>query len=211
MRGSSVGARSASVPFIINSAAIIIRVCAVWATLWELAGFSRKVDRHRPGVCGLPSRCKTLLRPGQRRYLRFMFVFYLPILRTSTLGVRTCPDISPSKIDSSKIRVLQNAPFLSNPARDRIAPDFTIRHLVWPIVALQRRMRFSARLAGFCKGRWHQRRARKADLASFSVFVSNLDFRVPRLRQREERAADRAVQRRKRGHPRGPEAGDTAA
>ena len=35
--------------------------------------------------------------------------------------------------------------------------------------------------------------------ASFSVFVSNRDFRVPRLRQRGERAADRAVQRRKRG------------
>ena len=30
-------------------------------------------------------------------------------------------------------------------SRDRIAPDFTIRHPVWPIVALQRRVRFSAR------------------------------------------------------------------
>ena len=89
--------------------------------------------------------------------------------------------------------------------RDRIAPNCTIRHPVWPIVALQRQMRFSAQLAGFCRGRCHQRRARRAELASFSVFVSNLDFRVPRLRQRGERAADRAVQRRKRGHPRGPE------
>ena len=49
---------------------------------------------------------------------------------------------------------------------------------------LQRRVRFSARLAGFCRGRCHQRRARRAEEASFSVLVSNLDFRVPRLRQR---------------------------
>ena len=33
--------------------------------------------------------------------------------------------------------------------RDRIAPTCTIRHPVWPIVALQRRVGFSARLAGF--------------------------------------------------------------
>ena len=56
------------------------------------------------------------------------------------------------------------------------------------IVALQRRVRFSARLAGFCRGRCHQRRARRAELASFSVLVSNLDFRVPRLRQIGKRA-----------------------
>ena len=68
--------------------------------------------------------------------------------------------------------------------RDRIAPDCAHRHPVLQIVALQRRMRFSARLAGFCRGRCRQRRARRAELASFSVFVSNLDFRVPRLRQR---------------------------
>ena len=55
--------------------------------------------------------------------------------------------------------------------RDRIAPNCTIRHPVcklWPIVALQRRVRFSARLAGFCRIRWHQRRARRAERASFS-------------------------------------------
>ena len=79
-----------------------------------------------------------------------------------------------------------------------------------PIVALQRRMRFSARLAGFCKGRWHQRRARRAERASFSAFVSNLYFRVPRLRQIEERAltgpcgsgkeATREAQNRGRGY-----------
>ena len=68
--------------------------------------------------------------------------------------------------------------------RDRIAPNCTIRHPVWPIVALQRRVRFSARLAGFGRGRCHQRRARRAEEASSSVFVSNRDFRVPRLRQR---------------------------
>ena len=54
-------------------------------------------------------------------------------------------------------------------------------------------VRFSARLA------------RRAERASFSAFVSNPDFRVPRLRQIGWRAADRAVRRRKRGHPRGPE------
>ena len=68
--------------------------------------------------------------------------------------------------------------------RDRMARDCTIRHPVWPIVALQRRVGFSARLAGFCRDRCHQRRARRAELASFSVLVSNRDFRVPRLRQR---------------------------
>ena len=73
-------------------------------------------------------------------------------------------------------------------SRDRVAPNCAIRHPVWPIVALQRRMRFSARLAGFCKGRWHQRRARRAERASFPVFVSNPDFRVPRLRQIGKRA-----------------------
>ena len=72
--------------------------------------------------------------------------------------------------------------------RDRMARDCTIRHPVWPIVALQRQMQFSARLAGFCRGRCHQRRARRAELASFSVFVSNPDFRVPRLRPIGERA-----------------------
>ena len=86
--------------------------------------------------------------------------------------------------------------------RDRIAPDCPIRHTVWPIVALQRRVRFSARLAWFGRGRCHQRRARRAERASFSAFVSNPDFRVPRLRQIRWRAADKVVRRRKRGHPR---------
>ena len=52
-------------------------------------------------------------------------------------------------------------------------------------------MRFSARLAGFCRSRWHQRRARRAEKDSFSVFVSNLDFRVPSLRQMGRTGADR--------------------
>ena len=69
-----------------------------------------------------------------------------------------------------------------------MARDCTIRHPVLQIVALQRRMRFSARLAGFYRGRWHQRRTGRAELASFSGFVSNPDFRVPRLRQIGERA-----------------------
>ena len=86
-----------------------------------------------------------------------------------------------------------------------MAPDCTIRHPVWPIVALQRRMRFSARLAGFYRIRCHQRRARRAERASFSAFVSNPDFRGTRLRPNRRTGADRAVRRRKRGHPRGPE------
>ena len=94
--------------------------------------------------------------------------------------------------------------------RDRIAPDFTIRHPVWPIVALQRRVGFSAPLARFCRGRWHQRRARRAERASFLGFVSNRDFRVPRLHPVGERAltgpcsvgreATRGVQNRGQGY-----------
>ena len=76
-----------------------------------------------------------------------------------------------------------NSLFFRVSNRDRIAPNCTIRHPVWPIVALQRRVRFSAQLAGFCRIRWHQRRARRAERASFSGFVSNPDLRVPRLRQ----------------------------
>ena len=78
-------------------------------------------------------------------------------------------------------------------SRDRIAPNCTIRRPVRPIVALQRRVRFSAPLAGFSRIRCHQRRARRPEQASFLVWVSNLDFRVPRLRQIGERAADRAI------------------
>ena len=95
-------------------------------------------------------------------------------------------------------------------SRDRIALNCTIRHPVRPIVALQRRMRFSARLAGFCRGRWHQRRTGRAELASFSGFVSNRDFRVPRLRKVGEQAltgpygigkeATRGVQHRGQGY-----------
>ena len=70
-------------------------------------------------------------------------------------------------------------------SRDRIAPNCTIRHPVWPIVALQRRVGFSARLAGFSMIRCHQRRARRAERASFSDLVSNPDFRGTSLRQME--------------------------
>ena len=86
-------------------------------------------------------------------------------------------------------------------SRDRIAPNCTIRHPVWPIVALQRRMRFSAPLARFCRIRCHQRRARRAELASFSGFVSNRDFRVPRLCPNKRTGADRAARRRKKKCP----------
>ena len=89
--------------------------------------------------------------------------------------------------------------------RDRIAPTCTIRHPVRPIVALQRRMRFYARLAGFCRDRCHQRRARRAERASFSGFVSNPDFRVPCLRPNRRTGADLAVRPPRRSHPSDPE------
>ena len=38
-------------------------------------------------------------------------------------------------------------------------------------------------VGGVFKGRWHQRRARRAEGASFSDLVSNLDFRGTSLRQ----------------------------
>ena len=91
--------------------------------------------------------------------------------------------------------------------RDRIAPDCPIRHPVWPIVALQRRTRFSARLAGFYRITWHQRRARRTERASFSVFVSNPDFRVPRLRPIGERTLTGPCGGGKKGHLRGPNQG----
>ena len=119
------------------------------------------------------------------------------------LACAQCGCFAFSCFEDFAIRV--NSLFFVVSSRDRIAPTCTIRQPVWPIVALQRRVRFSAPLARFCRIRCHQRRARRAEEASFSVFVSNLDFRVPRLRQKGERAADRAVQRRKRGRPRGPE------
>ena len=43
-------------------------------------------------------------------------------------------------------------------------------------------------VGGVLQVRCHQRHAGRAELASFSVLVSNLDFRVPRLRQIKERA-----------------------
>ena len=95
--------------------------------------------------------------------------------------------------------------FLMVSSRDRIAPNCAIRHPVRPIVALQRRMRFSARLAGFCRDRCHQRRARRAERASFSAFVSNPDFRVPRLRPNRRTGADLAVRPPRRSHPSDPE------
>ena len=66
-------------------------------------------------------------------------------------------------------------------------------------------MRFSARLAGFCRDRCHQRRPRRAERASFSAFVSNPDFRVPRLRPNRRTGADLAVRPPRRSHPSDPE------
>ena len=90
-------------------------------------------------------------------------------------------------------------------SRDRIAPNCTIRHPVWQIVALQRRMRFSARLAGFCRVGVTRDALEGLNGPHFRHSSLIPIFRVPRLRQIGWRAADRAVRRRKRGHPRGPE------
>ena len=77
---------------------------------------------------------------------------------------------------------------------DRIAPACTIRHPVCLIVALQRRVGFSAWLAlGFAEIGVTRDALEGAELASSSVFVSDRDFRVPRLRQIGERALTGAV------------------
>ena len=89
--------------------------------------------------------------------------------------------------------------------RDRIAPNCPIRHPVSQIVALQRRVRFSARLAGF--GRVGVTRDALEGLKRphfrFWSLISIFECHV--CAKGGERVADRAVQRRKRGRPRGPE------
>ena len=89
--------------------------------------------------------------------------------------------------------------------RDRIAPTCTIRHPVLQIVALQRRVRFSARLAGFGRGsvtRDAQEGLKRPHFRFWSL-ISIFECHV--CAKGGERVADRAVQRRKRGRPRGPE------
>ena len=110
-------------------------------SFWKVRRISRNARRStatEPRACGVPSRCKTPLLI-RRTIETFVLYSYCdpPHSETPPLGVWTCTDVSPTKIDGSQIRVLQNTPFLSNPARDRIAPDFTIRHPVRYIVALQ--------------------------------------------------------------------------
>ena len=89
--------------------------------------------------------------------------------------------------------------------RDRIAPNCTIRHPVLQIVAPQRRVRFSARLAGF--GRVGVTRDALEGLKRphfrFWSLISIFECHV--CAKGGERVADRAVQRRKRSRPRGPE------
>ena len=106
-----------------------------------------------------------------------------------------------------------NSLFFRVSNRDRIAPNCTIRQPVRPIAALQRRVRFSARFAGFCTNRRHQRLAKRAERASYSVFVSNLDFRGTRLPQIGERALTGPCGRREKRPPERPRigAGATAA
>ena len=106
---------------------------------------------------------------GIRASLSFRYI--APTTRTAKSSILT-PKIA--KIPFSRDRM----------ARDRIAPTCTIRHPVLQIVALQRRGEIFCAVGGVWQGGCHQRRARRAEEASFSVLVSNLDFRVPRLRQR---------------------------
>ena len=90
-------------------------------------------------------------------------------------------------------------------SRDWIAPNCTIRHPVFQIVALQRRVRFSARLAGFCRvgvTRDALEGLKRPHFRYWSL-ISIFDCHV--CAKGGERVADRAVQRRKRGRPRGPE------
>ena len=89
--------------------------------------------------------------------------------------------------------------------RDRIAPTCTIRHPVFQIVALQRRVRFSARLAGFCRVGVTRDALEGLKRPHFRFWSLISIFECHVCAKGGERVADRAVQRRKRGRPRGPE------
>ena len=89
--------------------------------------------------------------------------------------------------------------------RDRIAPNCTIRHPVLQIVAPQRRVRFSARLAGFGRVGVTRDALEGLKRPHFRFWSLLSIFECHVCAKGGERVADRAVQRRKRGRPRGPE------
>ena len=90
-------------------------------------------------------------------------------------------------------------------SRDRIAPNCPIRHPVFQIVAPQRRVRFSARLAGFCRVGVTRDALEGLKRPHFRYWSLISIFECHVCAKGGERVADRAVQRRKRGRPRGPE------
>ena len=90
-------------------------------------------------------------------------------------------------------------------SRDRIAPDCAIRHPVLQIVALQRRVRFSARLAGFGRVGVTRDELEGLKMPHFRFWSLISIFECHVCAKGGERVADRAVQRRKRDRPRGPE------
>ena len=87
--------------------------------------------------------------------------------------------------------------------RDRIAPNCTIRHPVLQIVALQRRVRFSARLAGFGRVGITRDALEGLERPHFRFWSLISIFECHVCAKGGERVADRAVQRRKRGRTRG--------
>ena len=99
-----------------------------------------------------------------------------------------------------------NSLFFMESSRDRIAPNYTLRHPVWPIVALQRRVRFSARLGRGFAGVGVTRDALEGLKRPHFRFWSLISiFECHVCAKGGERVADRAVQRWKRGRTRGPE------
>ena len=98
-----------------------------------------------------------------------------------------------------------NSLFFTASSGDRIAPDCAHRHPVFQIVALQRRVRFSARLAGFCRVGVTRDALEGLKRPHFRYWSLISIFECHVCAKGGERVADRAVQRRKRGRPRGPE------
>ena len=84
-----------------------------------------------------------------------------------------------------------------------MAPDCPIRHPVWPIVAPQRLVGFSARLAGFCRVGVTRDALEGLKRPHFRFWSLISIFECHVCAKGGERVADRAVQRRKRGRPRG--------
>ena len=90
-------------------------------------------------------------------------------------------------------------------SRDRIAPNCLIRHPVLQIMALQRRVRFFARLAGFCRVGVTRDALEGLKRPHFRFWSLISIFECHVCAKGGERVAGRAVRPPKRGHPRDPE------